>query len=441
MVKIRALRSSTITACVSKCIRGVYAEAASVSSFPMNIADRVSKMSESSTLAATARGKALAAKGFPVLSLSAGEPDFPTPANIVEAAIEGLRRGLTRYAPTAGSAEAREAVARKLREENAIDCVPGGVTITVGAKHAIFLALQTLVGPGDEVLLPVPAWVSYAPIIELAGGVVVEVPARADRGYLVSATELERAITPRTRAIVFNSPINPTGTMHAPEAIREIASMLGRHPGIAIVADEIYEKLVYPEIDPAARFLSIGSCPEVAERTITVNGMSKAFAMTGWRIGYAAGVGEGARAVQEMVKLQGQMTNGIPTFCMPAIVEALSNSAESVESMRRSFAARARIVAEGLAAIPDLAAPTPTSAFYAFIDLRRVLGRSSPAGRRIESPGSFCEALLEESYVATVPGEDFGGAGKAAFRISFACSERDLREAIDRLASFIAMLR
>ncbi len=407
----------------------------------MYIAERVAKLAESSTLAATARGKALAAKGFPVLSLSAGEPDFPTPPNIVEAAIDGLRRGLTKYAPTAGTTEAREAVARKLRAENGIDCQAGGTTITVGAKHAIFLALQTLVEPGDEVLLPVPAWVSYASIIELAGGRVVEVPARADRGYLVAAEDLERAITPRTRAIVFNSPINPTGTMYSPSSIREIASMLGRHPRISIVADEIYEKLVYPEIDPAAKFLSIGSCPEVAERTITVNGMSKAFAMTGWRIGYAAGVGEGAKAVQEMIKLQGQMTNGIPTFCMPAIVEALSNSAESIESMRRAFAGRASIVADRLAAMPALAAPTPTSAFYAFIDLGRVLGRSSPSGKRIESPSAFCEALLEESYVAAVPGEDFGGPGRTAFRISFACGEQDLREALDRLASFVEKMR
>lgn len=430
-----------MTACDSKCIGGVYAEAAPVSLRPMHIADRVAKLAESSTLAATARGKALAAKGFPVLSLSAGEPDFPTPANIAEAAIAGLRGGLTRYAPTAGTLEAREAVARKLREENGIACEASGTTITVGAKHAIFLAVQTLIDPGDEVLLPVPAWVSYAPIIELAGGAVVEVPGRADRGYLVSAEDLERAITPRTRAIVFNSPINPTGTMHAPGSIRAIAAMLARHPRISIVADEIYEKLVYPEIDPDARFLSIGACPEVAERTITVNGMSKAFAMTGWRIGYAAGVGEGANAIAEMIKLQGQMTNGIPTFCMPAIVEALSNCADAVESMRRAFAARARIVAEAIASIPGLSAPAPTGAFYAFIDLGGVLGRRSPGGRLLDTPSAFSEALLEESYVATVPGEDFGGPGRTAFRISFACGDRDLREALDRLRSFVRALK
>ena len=430
-----------MTACDSKCIRGVYAEAAWVSCRPMHIADRVAKMAESSTLAATARGKALAAKGFPVLSLSAGEPDFPTPPNVVEAAIDGLRRGLTRYAPTAGTPEAREAVARKLREENGLACEASGTTITVGAKHAIFLALQTLIEPGDEVLLPVPAWVSYAPIIELAGGRVVEVPGRAERGYLVTAEDLERAITPRTRAIVFNSPINPTGTLYGPDAIREIAAMFARHPTISIVADEIYEKLVYPEIDPAAKFLSIGSCPEVAERTITVNGMSKAFAMTGWRIGYAAGVGEGTKAVQAMIKLQGQMTNGIPTFCMPAIVEALSNSADSVESMRRAFATRARIVAEGLASIAEVSAPAPNAAFYAFIDLSRLLGRTSPGGRLLDAPSRFCDALLEESYVAAVPGEDFGGPGRTAFRISFACGDRDLREALERLRSFVSGLK
>ncbi len=397
-------------------------------------------MAESSTIAATARGKALAAKGLPVLSLSAGEPDFDTPENVVAAAIDALRRGETHYAPTAGTSEARQAVARKLRDENGLGCTAAEVTITVGAKHAIYLALQTLIDPGDEVLLPTPAWVSYAPMIELAGGVVVEVPGDPARGYLVSAEEIERAITPRTRALVFNNPINPTGTVHSADSVRAIAAMLAGHPRITVIADEIYEKLIYPELDPQANTCSIGSCSEVAERTITVNGMSKAYAMTGWRIGYAAAAGAGAAAIREMIKLQGQMTNGIASFCMPAVVEALTNSSASVESMRTAFAARARLVSEAIATMPMLSAPTSTAAFYSFIQLGTALGRVSPAGRRLDSPSRFCEALLDEALVATVPGEDFGGAGRTAFRISFACSEADLREALGRLRGFLEQL-
>jgi len=217
--------------------------------------------------------------------------------------------------------------------------------------------------------------------------------------------------------------------------------MLGDHPQIAVVSDEIYEKLVYPEIDSAASFLSIGSCPEVAERTITVNGMSKAFAMTGWRIGYAAAVGEGLEVIRAMIRLQGQMTNGIPTFLMPAIVEALERSGDAVERMRRAFARRAALVVERMVAIPDLEAPAPTSAFYAFADLGRLVGRTTPAGRPIEDGDTFAAALLEEALVGVVSGRDFGGAGATAVRLSFACGDEDLVEAFDRLGRFVSSLR
>jgi aspartate aminotransferase len=407
----------------------------------MRVASRVRSLAESSTLAAAARARALAAEGRPVLSLTAGEPDFTTPANIVEAAIAGLRAGLTHYAPTAGTPDARAAIASKLRRENGLACEASGVTITVGAKHALHLAMECLVEPGDEVLLPTPAWVSYDPLIRLAGGTVVEVPGEASRGYLVTAEDLERAITPRTRVLVLNSPSNPTGTMHSPDSIREIAAMLAGHPEITVVSDEIYEKLVYPEIDPAASFLSIGSCPEVADRTITINGMSKAFAMTGWRIGYAAAAGEGTEAIRAMIRLQGQMTNGIPTFLMPAIVEALERSADAVESMRKAFARRAALVAQRLAAMPGLQAPTPTCAFYAFTDLTAILGRTSPGGRLIEDGDGFAAALLEEALVGVVSGRDFGGPGRTAARFSFACGDDHLVEAFDRLETFLDGLR
>ena len=404
----------------------------------MHVAERIARLSESSTLAAAARARELAAKGKPVVSLGAGEPDFVTPENIREAAIAALKKGLTHYAPTAGTADARGAIAAKLARENGVEVRPADVTITVGAKHAVYLALQTMVDPGDEVVIPTPAWVSYRPLAELAGAKVVEVETDPARGYAVTAEAIERAITPRTRVLVFNSPSNPTGTLCPPAAVREIAAMLGRHPRVSVVSDEIYEKLVYPEIDPAARFLSIGSCPEVAERTVTINGMSKAFAMTGWRIGYAAARGTGGALVQQMIKLQAQMTNGIPTFLMPAIVEALSErSAAGIESMRKAFAARARIVADAVAAMPLVAAPVPSGAFYSFVQLGRALGATTPAGRVLRTPSDASEAILEEALVATVPGEDFGGAGRTAIRLGFACSEADLREALARIHRFL----
>jgi len=407
----------------------------------MHVAERIARMSESSTLAAAARARDLAAKGKPVISLGAGEPDFATPENIREAAIAALRKGLTHYAPTAGTADARGAVAAKLARENSIAARPADVTITVGAKHAVYLAMQAMIEPGDEVVIPTPAWVSYRPLAELAGATVVEVETDPARGYAVTAAAIERAITRRTRVLVFNSPSNPTGGVCPPEMVREIAAMLARHPQVSVVSDEIYEKLLYPEVDPAARFLSIGACPEVAERTVTINGMSKAFAMTGWRIGYAAAPGAGSGLIQQMIKLQAQMTNGIPTFLMPAIVEALSErSTAGIEAMRRAFAARARIVAEAVASMPHVSAPPPSGAFYSFLQLGKVLGAVTPGGRTLRTPSDAAEALLEEALVAAVPGEDFGGAGRSAIRLSFACGESDLREALARIRRFLDSL-
>jgi len=406
----------------------------------MRIATRSRRLAESSTLAVAARAKALAAEGRPVIAFAAGEPDFDTPAPIRAAAIEGLHRGLTRYAPTAGTPEARHAVAAKLARENGIACDPAGVTITVGAKHAIYLAVQCLVEPGDEVILPTPAWVSYAPIVELAGGTVVEVPSSAASAWQIDPAAIEAAITPRTSLLLLNSPCNPTGATTPPRRLRELAAMLSAHPQVTILSDEIYEKLVYPEIDPDAAFLSIGSCPEVAERTITVNGLSKAYAMTGWRIGYAAACGAGAEAIREMVKLQGQMTNGIPTFTMPAICEALLHRAAEVEAMRRAFAARALRVTELLGTIDRLRLAPPSGAFYAFPSIDGCLGRVTRGGRRIGGATDFAEALLDEALVAVVPGDGFGRGGEGCIRLSFACSDAEIEEGLGRLRGFVESL-
>lgn len=254
-------------------------------------------MKESATLAVGARAAALKAKGVDVVGFGMGEPDFDTPDHIKRAAIAALEAGMTKYVATPGTPAAREAIARKLREENGIACAPEHVSITSGAKHAVFMALQMLIEPGrgDEFLLPTPAWVSYRPLIELAGGTCVEVPGLLENGFRVSAAQVERAITPRTVGILLNSPSNPCGVTYPERDLRTIVDVIAQHPAISVVSDEIYEKLVYPEIEPGIRHWSPGSDARIADRTVTVNGMSKAFAMTGWRIGYVCAPGDGGR--------------------------------------------------------------------------------------------------------------------------------------------------
>ena len=401
-------------------------------------------MKESATLAVGARAAAMRAKGVDVIGFAMGEPDFDTPANVKRAAIAALEAGQTKYAPTAGTAAAREAIARKLREENGIGCSASDVTITVGAKHAIYMALQALIEPGrgDEFLLPTPAWVSYRPLIELAGGVCVEVPGRLENSFRVTPEQIAAAVTPRTVGILLNSPSNPCGTVYSPLELRRLVDVLAPHPQLAFVSDEIYERLIYPEVEAGLMPWSPGSDPRIAARTVTINGMSKAFAMTGWRVGYLAAPGDGGRLAKEIIKLQGQMTNSIPTFFMPAIVEALSSAtAGAVEEMRSAFARRARLTHQLLSEIPRLRTVPSTGAFYSFPDMSRCLGLASAAGRRIDGANAFAEALLDEAHVAVVPGEDFGAGSERHIRISFACAEAQLRAGLSRIAEFTASLR
>jgi aspartate aminotransferase len=410
----------------------------------MHVASHIAHMKESATLAVGARAAALKAQGADVVGFGMGEPDFDTPDHIKRAAIAALEGGMTKYVATPGTPAAREAIARKLREENGIACAAEHVSITSGAKHAVFMALQMLIEPGrgDEFLLPTPAWVSYRPLIELAGGTCVEVPGRLENGFRVGAGQIERAITPRTVGILVNSPSNPCGVTYPERDMRAIVDVIAQHPRISVLSDEIYEKLVYPEIEPGLRHWSPGSDPRIADRTVTVNGMSKAFAMTGWRIGYVCAPGDGGRWMRELVKLQGQMTNNVPSFFMPAIVEALSpSSAGPVEMMRVAFARRASLVHELLANVPRLKSARPTGAFYAFPDISACIGLVSPGGRRIDSAQAFADALLAEAHVAVVPGEDFGACARTNIRISFACSEEQLRKGLDRIQSFVASLR
>ena len=397
-------------------------------------------MSESATLAVSAKAAAARAKGHDVIAFAMGEPDFDTPDNIKRVAIAALEKGMTKYAPTPGEKSAREAIARKLTVENGIETTFEQVTVTVGAKHAIYMALQAVVEPGrgDEVLLPTPAWVSYKALIELAGAKCIEIPGSVANGFRITPAQLAAAITPRTVGIMWNSPSNPCGTAYPAGEIRALCDVLAKHDRVAILSDEIYEKLIYPEISPGLTHFSPGAVPELRDRTITINGMSKSYAMTGWRIGYMAAPKVMAK---ELIKLQGQMTNSIPSFFYPAMVEALVNSAAGVEAMRVKFAARAALIKRELDAVPGFVTVTPNAAFYAFPNISAHFGRTSPAGTPISSAQSFADALLEEAHVAVVPGEDFGDCARGHIRFSFACGDETIRRGIGRIREWVAALR
>ena len=407
---------------------------------PMFVSTRIASMAESATLAVGAKAAAARAKGHDVIAFAMGEPDFDTPANIKAAAIRALEAGMTKYAPTPGEKSAREAIARKLSDENGVATTFDQVTVTAGAKHAIYMALQGIVEPGrgDEVLLPTPAWVSYKPLIELAGAKCVEVAGSVANGFRVTPEDLSAAITPRTVGIVWNSPSNPCGTAYPADEIRALCAVLARHDSIAVISDEIYEKLIYPEVSAGLSHFSPGSHPELAHRTITINGMSKSYAMTGWRIGYMAAPKAMAK---ELIKLQGQMTNSIPSFFYPAIVEALTNSAAGVEAMRAKFAARAALIKRELDSVPGFVTVAPNAAFYAFPDISAHFGKTSPAGTRIASAQAFADALLDEAHVAVVPGEDFGACARGHIRFSFACADENIVKGVARVREWVAKLR
>ncbi len=430
--------SSALQCCVELAIPATLPPMSAVS--PMHISSRIASMSESATLAVGAKVAASRAKGRDVIAFAMGEPDFDTPANIKAAAIAALERGMTKYAPTAGEKSAREAIAEKFSRENGIATKFDQVTITAGAKHGIYMALQAIIEPGrgDEVLLPTPAWVSYKPLIELAGAKCVEIPGAVGNGFRITRPQLQSAVNAKTVGIVWNSPSNPCGIAYPAPEVREICEELARHERITILSDEIYEKLIYPEIAPGLTHFSPGSLPALAHRTITINGLSKSYAMTGWRVGYLTAPSAMAK---ELIKLQGQMTNSIPSFFYPAIVEALTASAAGVEVMRARFAVRAKLIHEALTSVAGVRSVAPNAAFYAFPDVSSHFHKTSPSGARITSAQSFADALLEEVHVAVVPGEDFGGCAHGNIRLSFACSEESITNGVARIRDWVAQLR
>jgi aspartate aminotransferase len=431
----------------------------------LRVSSRVAALRPSVTVAFMNRAKQMQRQGIDVLSFAAGEPDFDTPNPIKESAISALRAGQTKYMPTLGDPDTRAAIAKKVTEENHLPGVtPEHIAISSGGKHSLYVACHVLLddpwsagaqarGSGktaavdtadrQEVLLPVPSWVSYAPIAELAGGKVVELETTPQTEFKITPQQLRAAITPHSRLLILNSPSNPCATMYTEAELRAIASVVEEAarttaPNLVVLSDEIYEKIAYGGIP----HFSIGSIPAIAERTITLNGLSKAYAMTGWRVGYTAGSGAfGLEVIKAMATLQGQMSTNITSFVYPAIRTALKECASEVETMRTAFATRAELIIRRLNEIPKLPLVRPTGAFYAFPDVSAYFGRTSPAGKRLTSAMEMAEALLAEAHVAFVPGEDFGGCGKNHLRISFACSEEQINRGVDRFAEFLRGLK
>jgi aspartate/methionine/tyrosine aminotransferase len=404
----------------------------------MNLSDRAQSIPPSITLAISAQVKEMKAAGLDVIAFGAGEPDFDTPRKISDAAVESLLSGGTHYMPSSGTPEAREAIANKLRSENNIECTEAHISINSGAKMSINLALMSILDPGKshEVVVPTPAWVSYKPMVELAGGTMIEVPTTVDTDFKCTPDEIEQAITGNTKAIMLNTPSNPCGTMYSPDELRAIASMLENHPGVAIICDEIYERLIYSDIE----HLSMGSLPEIADRVITINGLSKAYAMTGWRIGYACAPGNSGAIAKAMNTLQSQITTSITSFCYATIPVALGMHDE-VESMRQIFAKRAALMYKLIQEWPDVQCAEPTGAFYAFPHVANYFGKTSPAGTTVTDAVNFTKALLDETMVAVVPGTDFGGCGPDHIRLSFACSEDQITKGVTLIGDWLSKFK
>ncbi|MBL7997297.1 MAG: pyridoxal phosphate-dependent aminotransferase [Candidatus Kapabacteria bacterium] len=391
----------------------------------LELSRRVAGASESQTLAIAARAKSMKQAGIDVISLSTGEPDFPTPQCAKQAAIDALNENFTHYTESNGIPELRRAVAEKFRNENGIVTADEStVLISCGAKHSIMNILGAMCNPGDEVIIPAPYWVSYPAMVALTGATPVIVPATPEHRFLMQPAALAAALTPRTKCVILNSPSNPTGMMYSESELRALAAVLEQHD-CYVISDEIYEKIHYGVVP----HFSIGSIRDIADRVITVNGCSKAYAMTGWRIGFANAP---KNVFAQAAKIQSQDTSNPTSIAQRAALAALRFAADDVEAMRRVFARRREMVCELVGAIGGIRILQPDGAFYIWMDVRDVLGGTVP------DSATLCSKLLEEHHLALVPGEAFGASGY--LRASFAAAESDITYGMARLAACIASL-
>lgn len=396
----------------------------------LTISDRIKGMAVSATLAMSQKSSELRAQGVDVINLSVGEPDFNTPEHIKEAAKRAIDENFTHYPPVPGYMDLRKAIARKLKVENGVDFAPEQIVVSAGAKHSLSNVIYALINPGDEVVIPTPAWVSYVEMVKLAGGVNVLVPAGFEQDFKVTPEQLEAAITERTRMVLLCSPSNPSGSVYTRAELQDLVKVLRRHPQVAILSDEIYEHINYgPE------FVSLASFPEIADRVVVVNGVSKAYAMTGWRIGFMAGPLAVAKAVS---KLQGQTTSGISTIAQKAAVAAYDGPQQCVAEMLEAFRRRRDLVVSLARRIPGLKVNEPQGAFYLFPEVSAYLGKNAPDGRTIVTDNDLAMYLLEEAHVATVSGSAFCLPGY--IRLSYAAADDQLREAFARIERALAQL-
>ncbi len=396
------------------------------------LADALSRVKPSATIAVSQKARELKAKGRDVISLGAGEPDFDTPDNIKNAAIEAIRRGETKYTPVAGIVPLREAIAQKFRRENNLDYKPEQTIVGTGGKQILFNAFMATLNAGDEVVIPRPYWVSYPEMVALCGGTPVFAETSIDNGFKLTGAALAKAVTPKTKWLVMNSPSNPSGAAYTEAELREIADVLLKHPHVWVLTDDMYEHLTYgdfafrtiPEVEPA-----------LYDRTLTMNGVSKAYAMTGWRIGYAAGP---LQLIKAMDMIQGQQTSGACSIAQWASVEALNGPQDFIQKNKAIFQGRRDLVVSMLNQARGINCPTPEGAFYVYPSCAGLIGRKTPGGKVIGTDEDFVTELLEAEGVAVVHGSAFGLGPN--FRISYATSEELLEDACSRIQRFTASL-
>jgi len=394
----------------------------------MKISQRAQDVPPSATIAVTSRAEELKAQGVDVVGFGAGAPDFDTPDYIKDAAVKALKEGKTKYTSAAGIIELRKAIADKLKKENGLDYSPEQIVVNIGGKHSVYEAMQAVLDPGDEVILPAPYWVTYPEAIKLAGATANIVETDASTGYKITPSQLRKAITEKSTMLVLNSPNNPGGFTYTPRELKAIAKVL-EGTNVNVLSDEIYEKLIFGDTE----FVSFAALSDDAyHRTLTLNGFSKTFSMTGWRLGYTAGPLE---VIKAMARLQDHMTSNAVTFAQYAAVAALGEpAAETIERMRKEFERRGQYMAKRLNALEGVLCPEPTGAFYCFPDVSSHYGRNMK-GVKIKGSMDFAKALLEQANVAVVPGLPFGCDNNV--RLSFACSLEQITKGLDRLEKWL----
>lgn len=394
------------------------------------LSERVQSLAESETLKMARMAREMRALGHDVISLSLGEPDFDTPDHIKDAATQALKEGYTKYTPVAGLPELTKAISEKFKRDNGLDYRPEQIVVSNGAKQTVYNLCQSLLNPGDEAILFSPYWVSYYEIVKMSGGVPVMVYAGVERDFKPSAQQLEAAITAKTKFVLFSSPCNPTGSVYTREELKAYADVLANYPDVVVISDEIYEYINFTH-----EHVSIGSFPAIKDRTVTINGFAKGFAMTGWRLGY---MGAPKYLADACAKIQGQVTSGASSFGQKAGAVALMSSLQATEQMREAFRERRDIVISMLEEIPGIKTNHPDGAFYIFPDISSYFGKTD-GQIVINNADDFCDYIMTSAYVGLVSGSAFGDPN--CFRLSYAASEEQLREAVRRMREVLARLK